>query len=76
MGRYSNRARQPGSLVVEVLESRGVRMWEKNPGSASDHPALLGTVQTVPFPEFPPSQSGLAGIQLWVTAVPISRQLH
>lgn len=62
--------------MVEVPESRGDGTREKDPGAVSDQPALLGTVQTVPFPEFPLSQGGLAGIQLWVTAVPISRQLH
>lgn len=62
--------------MVEVLESRGVGRWEQEPGSAWEHAALLSSVQTVPFAEFPLSQSGLAGIQLWVTAVPISRQLH
>lgn len=63
-------------MAVEVLESRGARRREQDPGSASDHPALLSSIQTVPFSEFALSQSGLAGIQLWVTDVPISRQLH
>lgn len=63
------------SPALAGLESRA-DCGERRPGAGSDHAALAGSFQTVPFPELTLSQSGLAGIQLWVTAVPVSRRLH